>query len=313
MKKLIAIAALLSMSALMPTTALAATGLAIVCPDSTQEGLVVSASCGAPTTQASQIYKTPLPNELIRVDPTAVEGGSADWSATNLDYTWMKWSNVPVGMLYETCKTDIPDPTTVGPNGNLVCNAWAFVKKAGAIPFNSALLSWTPATQNDDGSAYTNPKGYFIYSGVVNPPATKSALITPATVISKQFDNLATGTWFFQITSVNSADIESAKSAVGQKVVVAAVPKPTVTMSVTPRDGLSSVTPTIAWGSTNATGCVASGGWTGAKAVSGSATQAKVTVNTTYTLTCTGPGGTTAISSDVTVSPRPNAPAVTVQ
>jgi hypothetical protein len=64
---------------------------------------------------------------------------------------------------------------------------------------------------------------------------------------------------------------------------------PTVALSVNPANGVGSVAPTLTWSSTQAQSCQASGGWSGAKATSGTQTLPAVTVNTTYTLTCTGP------------------------
>ncbi|OGY25374.1 MAG: hypothetical protein A2Z11_00775 [Candidatus Woykebacteria bacterium RBG_16_43_9] len=48
---------------------------------------------------------------------------------------------------------------------------------------------------------------------------------------------------------------------------------------------------TLTWTSTNATACSASGGWSGSKTTSGSASTGSLTSNKTYTLTCTGAGG----------------------
>ncbi len=48
---------------------------------------------------------------------------------------------------------------------------------------------------------------------------------------------------------------------------------------------------TIAWSSANATSCSASRAWSGSQALSGSQSTGALTANATYTLTCTGPGG----------------------
>lgn len=71
----------------------------------------------------------------------------------------------------------------------------------------------------------------------------------------------------------------------------------------------SSISPpagsTLSWTSSNATSCTASGGWSGTKAVSGSEI-AYPSSTTTYSLNCTGPGGTTAtVSRTVTVTQAP--------
>lgn len=80
-------------------------------------------------------------------------------------------------------------------------------------------------------------------------------------------------------------------------------PAPTVTLSVDPASVASGGTVAVTWSSTNADSCTASGGWTGARATSGTETGVgPFTTNATLTLTCTGPGGTGADSVDVTIS-----------
>lgn len=86
----------------------------------------------------------------------------------------------------------------------------------------------------------------------------------------------------------------------------APVPPPTVSISASP----TSVTPggsvTITWQSTNATSCAASGGWSGGKQPSGTEAISNLTSTTTFTLTCTGPSGTSLLASQtVTVTPPP--------
>lgn len=72
----------------------------------------------------------------------------------------------------------------------------------------------------------------------------------------------------------------------------------TVTLSVSPSSGVGSVTPTATWStSPAASSCSASGGWTGAKAASGTQVLAAITANTTYSLTCTwGTLGTATVN-----------------
>ncbi len=77
---------------------------------------------------------------------------------------------------------------------------------------------------------------------------------------------------------------------------------PTVSLTVNPATVPSGSTTQLSWTSTNATSCIASGGWSGPKATSGSATSSALPVTTTFTLTCTGPGGTGSDSKTVTVT-----------
>ena len=58
---------------------------------------------------------------------------------------------------------------------------------------------------------------------------------------------------------------------------------------------------TLSWTSTNATFCAASGDWSGSKALSGSESTGNLITNKTYTITCTGSGGSAADSVIVNV------------
>lgn len=79
-------------------------------------------------------------------------------------------------------------------------------------------------------------------------------------------------------------------------------PLPTVTFSAAPATIAPQGTATLTWSSTGATTCVASNGWTGTRATSGTATSAALATQTTFTITCTGPGGSANASATVNVS-----------
>ena len=68
-----------------------------------------------------------------------------------------------------------------------------------------------------------------------------------------------------------------------------------------PSDIAPGGTTTLTWSSTNADTCQASGGWSGTKLVSGSEAVGSVTMTTTFTLQCTGHGGTASASATVTI------------
>ncbi len=83
-----------------------------------------------------------------------------------------------------------------------------------------------------------------------------------------------------------------------RSITITVVPPPTITLSATPIPVLLGGTATISWSSTNATGCAAAGAWSGALPPSGATSTAQINTPTTrtYTLTCTGVGGTTTQS-----------------
>ena len=116
------------------------------------------------------------------------------------------------------------------------------------------------------------------------------------------------GTFNFAATagtySVNFLAQPSAQAKAGTYALTVAVapPAPVVSLSVDHQQISSGGTVDVIWSSQNATSCAASGGWSGAQAVSGTATSAPLTANTTFTLTCSGTGGSAAQSVTVTVT-----------
>lgn len=67
---------------------------------------------------------------------------------------------------------------------------------------------------------------------------------------------------------------------------------PTVSLSLAPATVLAGQSSTLTWSTTNALACVASGAWAGNQTTSGSITVSQtVAGNYSYSLTCTGPGG----------------------
>ena len=79
-------------------------------------------------------------------------------------------------------------------------------------------------------------------------------------------------------------------------------PAPTVSLSANPTSVTSGTASTLSWSSSNATSCTASGAWSGTKATSGSQSTGNLTANSTFTLSCTGTGGTTNQSVNITVT-----------
>ncbi len=159
-----------------------------------------------------------------------------------------------------------------------------------AVPGNSQVdLSW---------GVVTGATGYKVYrgtaSGVYGTP-TDVGSVTNYTVTG-----LTNGTKYYFAVTAYSANGESSRSNELSATLVA--PAPTVTLTVEPSTITAGESATLIWSSTNADECLASGGWTGLKAVSGT-TDVAPAATTTYTLTCGGPGGTASASAEVVVNP----------
>jgi hypothetical protein len=81
---------------------------------------------------------------------------------------------------------------------------------------------------------------------------------------------------------------------------------PSIMLSASPTFITAGNSATLTWSSTNASSCVASGGWSGSKAISGSQAVTPA-VSTTYTLTCSGSSSTAQSAVTISVTSQPQA------
>ncbi len=82
----------------------------------------------------------------------------------------------------------------------------------------------------------------------------------------------------------------------------AAAAIPSVSLESNPSSVVMGHTTTLKWNATFAQSCTASGGWSGTQPISGTLSTSPLTATTSYTLTCTGAGGSTAQSAEVIVT-----------
>ncbi len=80
-------------------------------------------------------------------------------------------------------------------------------------------LSWTPPTENTDGSQLSNLSGYRVYFGTRADALTQSVEITNAGLTAYVLENLPRGTTYFAIAAYNASGAESALSGVGSKTI----------------------------------------------------------------------------------------------
>jgi hypothetical protein len=80
-------------------------------------------------------------------------------------------------------------------------------------------LSWTPPTENTDGSALSNLSGYRVYFGTRADALTQSVQITNPGLTAYVIENLPQGTTYFAVAAYNASGAESALSGVGSKTI----------------------------------------------------------------------------------------------
>jgi len=89
------------------------------------------------------------------------------------------------------------------------------VNSGGAqLPPGNVTISWTPPTENTNGTALTNLAGYHLYYGTSQSSLNQKVNITNAGLASYVVSNLTAGTWYFTLTAVNSLGVESPRSAI---------------------------------------------------------------------------------------------------
>ncbi len=103
-----------------------------------------------------------------------------------------------------------------GPNSASLA---AFSVTVTQVALGSATLSWTPPTQNVDGSQLTDLAGYRIYYGTARGTYLTSIQINNPGIATYVVENLTPNTYYFVSTAFKSNGVESEFSNEAVKVV----------------------------------------------------------------------------------------------
>ncbi len=187
-------------------------------------------------------------------------------------------------------------------------------------PLTYNMASETVTVVQNNLAAGTSPIFYYYddtYNGVAGAPLTQPVNVTAVRFVKVALPiaNKAgvTNTNSYTVTAM--ATVRNLKTNLGAGAPPPAQ-APTVDLTVNTVNGPITVaynaTATLTWTSSNTSSCAASGAWTGSPGVSGSQSTGALTATVTYTLQCTGPGGTASDSVTVQVNPPP-APTVDIK
>lgn len=94
-------------------------------------------------------------------------------------------------------------------DGTATASLPAFDVEITQVALGSATLSWTPPTQNEDGTPLTNLAGYRIYYGTESGNYTRTVSIPNPGISTYTIDGLTPNTYFFVSTAVNTVGVES--------------------------------------------------------------------------------------------------------
>ena len=161
--------------------------------------------------------------------PTASDsdGGTMTFSIQNMP-TWASFST-STGKL-----SGSPKDTDVGTTSNIVITVADGSATASLSAFSitvtgttgtttpttgSATVSWVAPTENSNGTALTNLAGFRVYYGTSSAALNQVVDVDNAQATSYKVSGLTTGTWYFAVTSITTAGVESAPSTVASKTI----------------------------------------------------------------------------------------------
>jgi hypothetical protein len=148
--------------------------------------------------------------------PAAMSGAGVKFSITNTP-PWAKF-DASTGSL-----TGTPTASQVGTYKNITIAAVSG-KQTAALPAftivvtegnsqGNVTLSWQAPTQNADGSALVDLKGYKVHYGTTSRGYSETIQISNAGLMTYVVDNLVAGKYYFAVTAYNSAGQESSLSS----------------------------------------------------------------------------------------------------
>jgi len=183
-------------------------------------------STAAPVAQTPQISGTPAPTaevgQFYSFRPTVVaSAGSTLTYAVTHKPAWAQFS-ATTGTLSGT-----PSTGSVATDANIVVSVSNGAQSAALPAFNitvqpalltptvagTASLSWSPPTENTNGTPLTNLAGYVIRYGTSSTALNNKISVASAIATGAEITNLSSGNWQFAVSAINTANVESQISA----------------------------------------------------------------------------------------------------
>jgi hypothetical protein len=184
---------------------------------------VLASTAATVTTPPPTISGTP-PTTDVAGNPYSFQPSASGASGATLAFsvqnkpTWASFS-IASGQLYGT-----PASAQTGTYSNIVLSvsdgtnssalpAFTITVTPATPTTGNATLSWTPPTQNTDGSALSDLAGVIIYYGTSSANLSQSVQVAAPTQTSYTVSNLPSGTWYFGAVAYTTTGLQSAMSA----------------------------------------------------------------------------------------------------
>ena len=214
------------------------------------------------------------------IDGWKSTGGSETvWPSSNTTYYMECWNSAGASSGQKSATVNVSAP----PPGNFNLNL------GGSISCNAAPLSWTASSGAD---AYRILRGSSRVD--ISPYQPYTARNFTDTTVSQNTS------YIYQIEAYNDGGTTRSNALN----VDTPYCQPTVSFSANPVSIYQGQTSTLSWSSSNSTSCIASGSWSGSKALNGSENVVPLPPpSATYNLTCSGPGGSDSDSATIDIAP----------
>lgn len=264
---------------------------------------VIGSRLGRPLIDSSFCTSTSEPTLTLTATPSSIQEGSAStlaWTSTNATSCtasngWSGSKGLSGSESVSPSATTTYALTCTGAGGSV--SKSVTVNVVPTAPSSPTLtFTATPTTVEDNGSSTLVWTSTNTSSCTASGGWTGSKALTGSEIVSVS----ATTTYILNCSGAGG----TIEKEVTVNVTPNPTPTPTLSLSADPLSVLVNGTSTLTWNSTNTTLCVASNGWTGNKATSGTeAVSASAT--STYALSCGGVYGTTSASVTVNVTAHP--------
>lgn len=205
----------------------------LVCSNSSEAAMLACIAADAERRATSTRYQLRYPNRYVSVTYSAPPPPTTTaWTFCANEYETCAFSGtrrVRFGLNTSWVERDL---TAV--NGGVACRLATFgsdpvvgvtkrceLRAVESQPqvTGSATLSWTPPTQNTDGSSLTNLVGYRVSYGTSPTALIQTIQIANAGISSYTISNLSPATWYFAVRAYTSSGTESVNSSIGSKAV----------------------------------------------------------------------------------------------
>jgi hypothetical protein len=177
---------------------------------------------GAPTISGSPASSVTA-GQAYSFQPSATDpnGDQLTFSVANLP-SWATF-NAATGRI-----TGTPTAAQIGAYSNIrvsvsdgtsTASLNAFSITVSELGTGTATLSWTPPTENSDGTTLTNLAGYEVRYGRSASNLDQSVSLTNPSLNRYVVENLSAGTWYFAVVAVNASGVTSALSNTSNKTI----------------------------------------------------------------------------------------------